>query len=75
MTYKVGDRIKIVRVADKWRGNSEYDTFLSMVGQSHRVREIGNGAVHLDINKAYVWEFDEIELDKNYYVTEILKDL
>lgn len=72
--YKVGDRIKIVRVDEKWMDSQHVSKFIDMVGKSYTVTSVRDDSVHLDTD-FYIWNFNEIELDKNYYVTEILKDL
>lgn len=72
--YKVGDRIRIVRIDEEWMTSQHVSKFIEMVGKSYTVTSVIDDSVHLD-TEFYVWNFNEIELDKNYYVTEILKDL
>jgi len=73
--YKVGDYIRIVRVAERYKKSSEYDHFLSNVGNVHKVLRVEDDCVYLDSLLHYVWDFDEIEHAKDYIVHNLIKNL
>lgn len=81
MRFKIGDEVVIVRLTDRIPYDSEQiEKYSKHFGKTAKITEIGGnfrgkGFYVLDMPYDSSWEDDEVELSKNYIITQILNDL